>query len=81
MQDACWRAGSGGAGQCIETACSAFTECLLLKCDEKPAASCKTHAGVQGLRVLDNACETASEHALEHPDSPLDVWSIVERWA
>ena len=34
---------------------------------------------LQGLRVLDNACETAAEHAAQHPEDSLDVWSIVER--
>ncbi|KAL0035986.1 hypothetical protein WJX77_010179 [Trebouxia sp. C0004] len=33
----------------------------------------------EGLRVLDNACETAAEHAAEHPEDPLDVWRLVER--
>ncbi|KAL0054880.1 hypothetical protein WJX82_003714 [Trebouxia sp. C0006] len=33
----------------------------------------------EGLRVLDNACETAAEHAAEHPEEPLDVWRLVER--
>ena len=33
----------------------------------------------QGLRVLDNACETAAEHAAEHVEDILDVWTIVER--
>ena len=37
---------------------------------------CAAH---QGLRVLDNACETAAEHAAEHAEDPLDVWTIVER--
>jgi len=30
--------------------------------------------------VLDNACETAAEHAAEHPEEPLDVWRLVERY-
>jgi hypothetical protein len=31
--------------------------------------------------VLDNACETAAEHAAEHPEDPLDVWRLVERYS
>ena len=31
--------------------------------------------------MLDNACETAAEHAAEHPEEPLDVWRLVERYS
>ncbi len=30
---------------------------------------------MQGLRILEYACEEASEH----PDSPLHLWDILER--
>ena len=31
--------------------------------------------------MLDNACETAAEHAAEYPEEPLDVWRLVERYS